>query len=87
MFFNLGKSQYKLKLGMLSSHLSFVKEHEDERNLLGLIVAYKNCAVSLVSESKMTESAAWMPSACVCAELSQKCLLLTTVKGEYSSIL
>lgn len=65
-FFNLDKSQYKLKLGMLSSHLPSVKEHEDERNLSGLMVAYKNSAVSLVSESKLAGSAEWMPSACVC---------------------
>lgn len=65
-FFNLDKSQYKLKLGMCSSHLPAVKEHEDGRNLLGLMVAYKNSAVSLVSESKLTGSAEWMPSACVC---------------------
>lgn len=55
------------------------------RNLISLIMAYKNSHLSLVSDSKMTEMTKWVPYLHMCTELSQKHYLLTTVKVEYSN--
>lgn len=55
------------------------------RNLIGLIAAYKNSHLSMVTDSKMTEKTKWVLYLHMCTELSQKHYLLPTVKGEYSN--